>query len=331
MQPALPFPAEVYRAAQAAGLGSPMREYSDGDQPVQKSGWLHVFTGRRLASFLSWLGFWLLVPLVGALLLGGIGLGFGAVVLHVVFPLNLVIASAILVVGLYLGSGMLYMMVDAMWPDRSIDRAVSRAWSCPDGVIYQQGKRFHALHWEQLATVTRQTALVDGNDETISYRVQPDGAPAFVFTRLPPVYARWIKPLRRSGGHTTISAGAVQVECFWEGSVLRISGTVDLSAFAGLDTLIEEQLVRQRLPALLDAYRSGVGVPFGSLVFSKHGVTDGAKALLWSELAALHVSQKALQITQKPTGLDWFYLSLLDVPNVALLLDFLAAIRGSQP
>jgi hypothetical protein len=117
---------------------------------------------------------------------------------------------------------------------------------------------------------------------------------------------------------------------FWEGCILTISGSLTLSAFTGLGTLIEKQLVRHRLPALLDAYRSGVCIPFGNLVFSKQGITDGAKVLLWSELASRHISQNALQITRKPTELDWFYLSLLDLPNVALLLAFLAAIRRAQ-
>jgi hypothetical protein len=330
MQPALSFPAEVCHAAQAAGLGSPIHEYNE-DQPVQQQGWLTFFTSKRLVSCLNWLGFWLIIPLMGALMLGGIGLGFGAVLLNVFFPLNLVLDAAILVGGLLLVTMMLSMLVDGMWPGHRSDRAVSRAWSCPDGFIYQQGTCFHAVRWEQLATVTRQIARVNGDDVIIGYRVQPDGAPAFAFTLLTPAYARWIKPLHRSGGHTTISAGAVQVEFFWEGSILTISGSVDFSAFAELGTLIEAQMVSHRLPALLDAYCSGSGVPFGSLVFSKHGVTDGAKVMLWSELATTPISQKALQITRKPTELDWFYLSLLDMPNVALLTAFLAAIHSAQP
>ena len=330
MQPARSFPAEVYHTAQAAGLGSPIQEYSDEGQPVQKKGWLKLFTSKRMVSFWSWLLFWSIVPLVGAVMLGGVGLGFGAVLQSVFFPLNLVIAGPILVVGVFVIM-LLQMMVDGLWPGHMGDQAVSRAWSCPDGLIYQQGKRFHAIRWEQLATVTRQTAQVNGKYKTISYRVQPDGAPRFAFTLLTPPYASWIKPLHRSTGYTTISAGAVQVEFSWDGSILTISGSLDLSAYSGLGTLIEKRMVRQRLPGLLDAYRSGVGVPFGNLVFSKHGVTDGAKVLLWSELANIHISQKALQITKKPTELDWFYLSLQDMPNVALLRVFLAAIRHVQP
>jgi hypothetical protein len=329
MQRALPFPAKVYHAARAAGLGSPIQEYSDGDRPAQRQGWLNLFSSRWLISFSLWLLFSLIVPVM-ATILGVIGLVFGAVLQSVFFPLNLIIDVTILMASLLLVPLLLRVLLDCMWPGYRIDRAVSRAWGCPDGLIYQQGKRFHAIRWEQLATVTCQTARVNGKYEAISYRVQPDGAPAFAFTLLTPVYARWIKPHHRSSGYSTVSAGVVQVYYFWQGSIQRISGVVDLSAYAGLGALIEEQLVSHRLPALLDAYRSGVGVPFGSLVFSKHGVTDGAKVLLWSELADIHISQKALQITRKPAGLDWLYLSLLDMPNLALLLAFLAAIRRAR-
>jgi hypothetical protein len=331
MHPAPSYPAEVSHAAQTAGLGSPIQEYSEGDQPAQKTGWLNLFASKGFVSFLNWLLFWSMVPLTGAVMLGGIGLGFVAVLLNVFFPLNLLIDATILLAGLLVVPLILYMMGDALWPEHRIDQTIARAWSCPDGLVYQQGKGLHAIRWEQLATVTRQTARVNGNDRTISYRVQPDSAPAFAFTLPTPAYARWIKPFHRSGWYTSVSTGAVDIHFHWAGSILMISGSVDLSAYAGLGAVIEEQLVSHRLPALLDTYRSGGSVPFGSLVFSEHGVTDGAKVLLWSELADIHLSEKALQITGKPTELDRFYLSLLDMPNVALLAAFLAAIRGSQP
>ena len=161
MQPALSFPAEVYHAAQASGLGDPIQEYNDEGHPVQKKGWLNLFSSKRLASFLSWLLFWSIVPLVGTVMLGGVGLGFGAVLLNVFFPLNLVLGGPILVMGLFVIM-LLQMIIEALWPGHMGDQAMSRAWSCPDGLVYQQGKRFHAIRWEQLATVTRQTAQVNG-------------------------------------------------------------------------------------------------------------------------------------------------------------------------
>lgn len=204
MQPALLFPAEVYHAARAAGLGNPIQEYNDGDQPVQEKE--SLFTSRKLTSFLEWLLFWSMFPLVVAVLLGCIGLGFVAVLLNVFFPLNLAIDATLLLASLLFVPLLLVNIFDAMWPVYKIDRAVSRAWSCPDGFVYQQGKHFHAIRWEQLATVTRQTARV-GNYQTISYRVQPDGAPAFAFTLLTPAYTRWIKPHRRSGGMRRFQRG----------------------------------------------------------------------------------------------------------------------------
>jgi len=253
MQPTRPFPPEVYQTAQAAGLGSPTKEYNVWDR--------FVLAGQGKASKKR--------------------------------------------------SGTFF------------------AWRCRKGLIYHQHSNFHAIRWEQLATVTRQTARVwGGNYVTVRYIVQPVDAPPFDFVTMNGPEAQLIRDLHTARKSVSMTGGdGPDIEAR-EGFIIY-SAYANLSAYAGLGELLEKHLNHQ-LPLLLAAYQSGAGVPFGSLVFSQHGLTVGTRVFLWSEIAALEISESetALQITRKPTGLEWLYYPLLDFPNVALLLAFLKSISS---
>lgn len=208
--------------------------------------------------------------------------------------------------------------------------SVFRAWDCSNGLVYQQDTHFQAMRWEQLATVTRQTAaLYDWTFVTIRYVVQPEGAPAFDFTILGNSYAGLITPQKERGSRD-IKRRGVRIRLHWRGGVPWITSRVDLSAYAGLGELLEAQLVSHRLPGVLEAYQGDSGVAFGSLVASRQGITDGTRMLLWQEISGIGLSLTALQIAKQPAGLVCFEFSLLDLPNVALLEAFLTNVPDLQ-
>src|ERR1051326_5666012 len=160
-QAAQPIPQAVFQAAEATGLGAPIREYSRG---AANSGLSSIFGGAGGV-----------IGLIG----GGLGALVGIVVPLIVvpFPLNLIITGVILLV-----------LLPFAWFFRGLFRAggggAPRFWACPNGLVYMQGNQISAIRWEQLGLLFRTTALVNGQMGITGYAVQPIGAPPFEFSVL---------------------------------------------------------------------------------------------------------------------------------------------------
>lgn len=306
-EPALPHvPPIVLHTAEAAGLGTPTREYNNGEPPRKKT-------------LMTSLDFWLIV--LALCLLAGLL----AILLTVRSPLNLVIMGLILAA--------LLPFVPPILRGRkafnSRERRAFRAWRCASGLVYTQDEQFSAVRWEQIEVIVRKTARVNDVVSTVGYLVQPNRTLPFEFVLLKEPSAsefKWASTSRFASTTISSSAGLVQATS----GVIQIIGKVDLSAYARLGELIEDQVVSQHLPRVLDAYQSGVSITFGPLTVSQQGMGDGANMLPWDELAAVRVSAGAIQITQKSEGQVWFDLPLPVVPNAALLLTFLHTLRRGE-
>ncbi len=104
--------------------------------------------------------------------------------------------------------------------------------------------------------------LVNGVMTTVGYAVQPANAQPFEFSVLGGPYAGLMNAFGGAGAVSISSAGG---EMSNYGGFTQISGYVDLSNYAGLGDLIEEQMVNRQLPRIRDAYWSGSVIAFASL------------------------------------------------------------------
>src|SRR5579871_35281 len=308
-----PIPPEVRQAADAAGLGSPTREYSKGTSSSSAPG---------LASARFGLGF--------GLIIGGASVLFAVVIVLLVvpFPLNL-----------YIGIGTLVIVALSILPFIGILGRLTkglfggggsgglRFWGCPNGLVYMQGRQVSTLRWDDIAQVWRKSAMVNGVLTTIGYAVQPANAQPFEFSMLGGPYAGLMNAFGGAGS-VSISSGRSEISNY--GGFTQISGYADLSNYAGLGDLIEEQMVARQLPRVRDAYRSGSVISFGQFAVHQQGLSDGTRTLAWSELADMQDSAAAIQITKQPSSLVWFNLPVSSIPNVALLVALLNGIRRGQ-
>lgn len=292
-------PKIVLQTAEAAGLGTPTREYTNGEPKK---------------ALLTALDFWLIVLalcVLGSLL---------PILLIVRSPLNLVITGLILAALL----PFVHLILRGWKAVKSRERRAFRAWRCAGGLVYTQNGRFSAVRWEHIDVVVRQTATVNDTVSTVAYLVQPDGPPPFQFVLLKEPYASQFKNEYASTTRLVTTTGSstdlVPV-------VIQLTGKVDLSAYAGLGDLLEDQVVSQHLPRVLDAYRSGASIVFGPLRVSQQSMSVGTKRLLWDKLAHIYASADAIRITKKPKDRVRFDLPLPAVPNAALLLTFLHTLR----
>jgi len=302
---AAPIPPEVSQAAERAGLGAPTREYNRGAG------------NSSITNMLGGMG-----GLIG-IIVGGVGLLVGVLVplMVVPFPLNIIIAGAVLVFilpfvfvfrGLFKGSG--------------LGSSALRVWGCPDGLVYMQGGQVSAIRWEQLGLVFRKTALVNGAQAIIGYAVQPIGAPPFEFIILGGTFGSLASTGAGRPG-MSIETGAGRVTNY--GGIVQIEGLVDASAYMGLGELIEEHLVAHQLPLVRELYQRGQTVAFGNFLLQQQGVSDGVNVVTWEEYdyAGLHDSG-AIQVYKKPART--LALQVTGMPNVAVLLRLLQEIRENQ-
>jgi hypothetical protein len=310
-------PPQVYQAAQAAGLGTPTREYNNGAGASRGGG----IPGLGTAKFGLWFG----------LGIGGLSLVVVLVIalLLVPFPFNLISIGVVVLCALSILPFMgMFKMISGFGSGGS--KGAIRFWGCPNGLVYLQGQQISTMSWEQLGTVLRKVAMVNGMFTTIGYKVQPLNTLPFEFSLLGGAFAG-IANAGAGGsgfGSLSISTGAGEVSNY--GGFTQINGAVDLSSYAGLGELIEEQLIQRQLPQAIAGYQQGQTVSFGQFMVHRQGLSDGVKTLAWGELADIQVSGAAIQITKKPANLPWFQLNAATIPNVAVLIALLNAIRNGQ-
>jgi len=305
---AAPIPPQVLLSAERAGLGLPSKEYNRG---AANSRFLTAIGGvGGLIGFIS--------------LLLGVPIIIGTLII-----LPVLIAEPLWTKMFMIGFGVVSLLLFAFFirvqlRGTSMGGGAFRAWACPNGLVYQQGRQIHALRWEQLGLVYRKMANVNGAERITGYAVQPINAPAFQFSALGGKLAG-VASLARPGLRIRTNAGMV----INRGGIVYMLGNVDTSAYEGLGELLEEHLVAHQLPLVRDLYQSGQTVAFGKLLIHQQGLSDGTNVMSWEDYHSVAVHDSGyILVYKKPEGTLAF--KVTGLPNVALLNAFVGEIRASQ-
>ncbi|HEY3993003.1 MAG TPA: DUF6585 family protein [Ktedonobacteraceae bacterium] len=304
-QPAIP--PEAIAAAQSAGLGMPTREYrknTSGNNPAT-------------AGVQSILSFTLLIVGLSVLV------PMGIVLFVVPSPWNL-ISAGIIVVCILPFLPMLLRLKGSAGGGRGKKNLV--AWSCPEGLVYSQNNQFSAVRWNDIRQVWRKVGILNGMFTTLAYIVEPNNAPPFSFSLLNGPFADLA--LNNTGGSMSISFGGGEISN--NGGFVQISGNFFLTEYAGLGDLIEEHIIQQTLPRLMDTYRAGSAINFGPFVVYQQGMSDGTRELAWADVDRIQISSAAIQITKRPASMVWFNLSAATLPNFALLCAVLNTLQENK-
>jgi hypothetical protein len=307
-QAAPEIPPEAIAAARAAGLGTPTSEFrkSAGGTKLPGTGGLNF-----------------------GLIIGGISVlvGVVTVLITVPFPFNLIFA-AVIVVSILPFLPMLIRLANA-FNGGGNNAGAFRAWGCPGGLVYTQNGQMSSVRWSEISQIWRKIGMINGVMTVIGYIVQTRNAQQFEFSLLGGAYAGLLNAFGGNrGGSLSISSGAG--EMVNAGGFTQISGMVDLSEYAGLGDLLEEQMLKFQLPNALETYRSGGTIGFGRFVVRRQGLSDGARELAWAEVDRVQISVPAIQITKKPASMVWFNLSAANTPNMAMLAAVLNTIQGGN-
>jgi len=192
---------------------------------------------------------------------------------------------------------------------RGSDRKAFVAWLCPGGLIYRMDYQLYLVGWNDIKQIWRKTGMLNGTLTTLGYTVEPNSAPAFSFSMLN-------GPFADVALHGNTHA--------WR------NAWFSLTEYTGLGDLIEERVIQQILPRMIETYRAGGVLSFGSFVVRQQGVSDGARELAWADIDRIQISALALQITAKPAGASCFAFSAGELPNFALLCALLRAIQEGR-
>jgi|SRR5579863_1139156 len=298
------FPPEVIAAAQAAGLGTPTREYRK--STVSKNSATNSVQSIMRMTFI----------------------GVGASTLIVIAILLFTVPAPFN----WLSAGITAVCILPFIPfllkfSRSIggnkgNKALV-AWSCPEGLVYTQGKQLNTMRWDEIRQIWRKPGMLNGMLTTLAYVVEPTNSAPFSFSMLNGPFADYV--LNNNAGSVSVSFGGGQISN--NGGFVQISGNYSLTEYAGLGDLIEEQLTQRTLPRILETYRSGNAVSFGTFVLSQRGLSDGMRELAWNEIDQVQISVAAIQIAKKPASMTWFNLTATALPNFSLLCAVLNTIR----
>ncbi len=298
-------PPEVIAAAQAAGLGTPTREYRKGTAGSHP-------TAAGVQSFLglTFIGVGVSVLVVVAVIL-----------FTVPFPFNLM-TDGIITVSILPFLPMILRLTRSAGGSKTFV-----AWSCPEGLVYSQSKQVSAVRWSDIQQVWRKVGMLNGMLTTLGYVVEPNNAPPFSFSMLNGPFAD-VALGNNTGGSMSVSFGGGEISN--NGGFVQISGQFSLTEYAGLGDLIEERVIQQVLPRVMETYRAGGVLSFGRFVMHQQGMDDGARELDWTGVDRIQISVAAIQITKKPTSMIWFNLSAATLPNFALLCAVLNTLQVSK-
>jgi hypothetical protein len=297
-------PPEVIAAAQAAGLGTPIREYRKG-----AAGSNPTTAGIQSVLGLTFIGVGVTMLIIVAVIL-----------FTVPFPFNLITAGIITV-------SILPFLPMILRLTRSVGGGGGKtfvAWSCPEGLVYTQNKQVSTVRWSDMQQVWRKVGMLNGMLTTLGYVVVPNNAPPFSFSMLNGPFAD-VALGNNTGGSMSVSFGGGQISN--NGGYVQISGQFSLTEYAGLGDLIEERVIQQLLPHMMEAYRAGGVLSFGQFVMRQQGMSDGARELAWTDVDRIQISVAAIQITKKPASMIWFNLSAATLPNFALLCAVLNTLQ----
>jgi hypothetical protein len=167
----------------------------------------------------------------------------------------------------------------------------------------------------------------NGTLTTLGYTVEPNSAPAFSFRMLNGSLA---DGALHGNTHAWRSAWFGNGKISNKRGFIQISGQFSLTEYAGLGDLIEERVIQQVLPRIMETYRASSALSFGVFVVRQQGVSDGARELAWADIDRVQISALALQITAKPAGAICFTFSAGELPNFALLCVLLRAIQEDR-
>lgn len=322
-------PPAIIAAAQAAGLGMPTREFrrnSNGNNPITSS----INSTRKSVN--SSMNFSLIIT-VGILLVVGV-----IILFTIPTPENWYTAGGLILIGLFTAVTMGFgkRLTNNIIGNVSSGIATGLggnasepliAWGCPDGLVYKTDGQISTVRWDNLNQVWRKVGMLNGTLTTLAYIVQPDGAPQFSFSLLTGPFANMAFGGNASGS-TSISFGGGEVSN--NGGFTQISGNFSLSEYAGLGDLVEEQMLQRTLPRMIETYRAGGTLVFGTFMVRQQGLSDGARELAWAEIDRVQISEPAIQITKKPASMVRFNLSAVNTPNMALLAAVLNTIQGGN-
>lgn len=298
-------PPEVIAAAQAAGLGTPTREYRKGT-----AGGNPTTVGVQSFLGLTFIGVGVTILVVSTVTL-----------FTVPFPFNL-ISAGIMTVGILPFLPMMLRLTRSVGGGKTFV-----AWSCPEGLVYSQNKQVSAVRWSDLQWVWRKVGILNGMLTTLGYVVVPTNAPPFSFSMLNGPFADVALGNDR-GGSMRVSFGGGEISN--NGGFVQISGQFSLTEYAGLGELIEERVIQQALPRMMEAYRAGGALRFGRFVMRQQGMSDSVRELTWTDVDRIQMSVAAIQITKKPASLMWFNFSAATLPNFALLCALLNTLQDSN-
>lgn len=172
--------------------------------------------------------------------------------------------------------------------------------------------------------VWRKLGMLNGMMTTLAYVVEPANAAPFSFSLLNGPFADYVLS-GNGGGSMSVSFGGGYISN--NGGFVQISGHYSLTEYAGLGDLIEEQVTQCTLPRMLETYRAGNAIHFGSFSLHQQGLSDGVRELAWHEIDQVQISGSPIQITKNPTSMTWFNLSAATLPNFALLCAVLNTLR----
>ncbi len=101
-----------------------------------------------------------------------------------------------------------------------------------------------------------------------------------------------------------------------------------------LRIILEEQILRQKLPDVIALYQQGNSVVFDNLQVSQTGLMAGKRILPWSEFGTADIQRSGkfvfLIIYQKDGKQEWAAVRRNSLPNIALFLALVNYAKGTQ-
>jgi hypothetical protein len=101
---------------------------------------------------------------------------------------------------------------------------------------------------------------------------------------------------------------------------LPVAGTLPL--YPTIGEVVEQGVIRRKLPAALHALRGGRPIDFGELRLDSVGLTmdQGRKTLGWSDLQSITLEQDSIVVKQNGHRSAWSKIPIAETPNAVILL-----------
>jgi hypothetical protein len=126
--------------------------------------------------------------------------------------------------------------------------------------------------------------------------------------------------------HIPISTGYKFTICKTTGETIKLNNTI--RKIGELGGIIQQQVLKHKMPGAIETYNNGGTLQFGKLSISQMGINNGKETVPWEQIGGVQIASGYVVIKKTGKWLRWAGVDASKIPNLFLFVALVDRIVG---